>query len=189
MDTIAIPKPFHLTGTHAVYSGSDWSLSFGAVEEGGRGIDDLVLTSGSTAATSATAAFTAADTGKKISTVDGTGITDGTTMTYVSATQVTLSVAATVTGTYVASVRALNASSYSTHSASAKRAEGDTTALCTFTIATARAAVGWFLFTLPEATTEPLSGNGVWDWRVNDGTVTAYWLAGKVRFAKNVTET
>lgn len=183
---MAIPGTFNLTGKYAVYSGSDWAVPFGFYEAGGRLIDDLVLTDGSTAATSATAAFTAADTGKKIATHDGSGVVDSATMTYVSATAVTLSVPATDTGTFVATVRALNCSSYTNHTAEAKRAEGRPV-YCSFAVDVTRNAVGWHELTLPEATTEPLSGNGVWDWRVEGPNGVSYWLAGKVLFRKNVT--
>lgn len=179
------PRTLNLTGDRAVYSGSDYALPFGAVEDGGRGVADLVLTSGSTTATSASAAFTSADSDKKVATADGSGIVDGSTMTYASPTTVTLSAPATATGTFVASIRALNASSYTTHDADIKRAEGGAV-LATFTIDDARSSVGWFEFSLPAATTEPLSGVGVWDWRV-EGTDAGYWLAGKVQFRKNTT--
>lgn len=61
---------------------------------------DGVLTSGSTTVTSATAAFVAADVGKRIT---GLGIPDNATITArASATSITISAAATLTGTGVA---------------------------------------------------------------------------------------
>lgn len=62
---------------------------------GGRYITDLAITSGSTTATSATAAFTSLDTGRMIQ--GPNNIQDGTFITYVNATTVTLS--RTATGT------------------------------------------------------------------------------------------
>lgn len=63
---------------------------------GARSFTDGVTNGTTTFTSAAGAAFTAADTGRLIS---GPNIVPGTTMTYVSATQVTLSVAATGSGT------------------------------------------------------------------------------------------
>jgi len=64
----------------------------------GTAVADAVTTSASTTLTSATAAFTSAMTGKAIK---GAGIPGGTTLTFVNATTVTLSQAATATATGV----------------------------------------------------------------------------------------
>jgi len=72
----------------------------------GRIITDLVLASNTTA-TSATAAFTAADTGKKIMINGGAGATSApliTTITFLNATTVTLGTAASVSGSNFAAV-------------------------------------------------------------------------------------
>ena len=75
--------------------------TYGAVGDG-KVVGDLVL-NGTTTATSATAAFTSGDTGKKIMINGGAGgVGNGpliTTITYVNATTVTLGSAASVSGT------------------------------------------------------------------------------------------
>jgi hypothetical protein len=80
-------------GALLTYAGSGIGIQVGD----GRSVTDGVLNS-TTTVTSATAAFTAADTGKV---VFGDGVPGGATATYVNATTVTLSSAATVTASGV----------------------------------------------------------------------------------------
>lgn len=68
-----------------------WGLSYRTVTD--------AVTNSTTTLTSATAAFTAGDNGKVIITKAANGILAGTTITYVNSTTVTLSAAATTTGT------------------------------------------------------------------------------------------
>jgi hypothetical protein len=170
-----------------IYRGNDFAKTFAFLEPGGRGITDLVITSGSTAATSATANFTSADTGKKIVSIGGTGITDGTTMTYVSSTQVTLSASATATATNVAAaVRGINCSAYSGHAAE-MRATEDSAVLATFSVDSSRKAVGVFTVSLDATTTAALTLGGVWDWQVTGPNGVTTWISGKAKLTKDVT--
>lgn len=172
-----------------VREGRDFSQTFAFGEEGARKITDLVITNGSTAATSATAVFTSADTGKKLVDVGEVGITDGTTMTYVSATQVTLSAAATATATNVnAVVRGINCSAYTDHAAEWRNTEDAADPVATFTVDDARAAVGVFVISLTSTQTAAGSRSGVWDWKVTGPNGDTNWIEGKVIFKKTVTE-
>ena len=172
-----------------VREGRDFLQTFAFGEEGARKITDLVITNSSTTATSATAEFTSADTGKKLVTVDGTGITDGTTMTYVSATQVTLSAAATATATNVnAIVRGINCSAYTAHAAEWRNSEDAATTVAAFTVDDSRAAVGVFVLSLTAAQTAAATRSGVWDWKVTGPNGDTNWIEGKVVFKKTVTE-
>ena len=172
-----------------VREGRDFITTFAFGEPGARKIEDLVITSSSTTATSATAEFTSADTGKKLVVIDGVGITDGTTMTYVSATQVTLSAAATATRSNVAAVvRGINCSAYTGHAAEWRNTEDAATAVATFTVDDSRAAVGIFEITLDAASTAAATRSGVWDWKVTGPNGDTNWIEGKVIFKKTVTE-
>ena len=171
-----------------INEGEDFAKAYAFYERGGRVIEDLVTTNASTTATSATAAFTSADTGKKIATADGTGIADGTTMTYVNSTTVTLSAAATATLTEgVAVVRALNCSAYTAHAAEIRKTEDAATTLATLPVDTSREAVGFYTIELAAADTATLGQSGVWDWQVTGPNGISYWYAGKARFLKRVT--
>lgn len=189
------PGVFNLTGKYAIYSGSDWEQPFGfhegplyEGEPGGRIIDDLVLVDGDASVTSETAAFTDNDIGRKISTESGEGIDDGTTIDAVlSETEVELSAAATADGIYVATVRSINLTNYSAHKAQLKRATGQA-AICEFTFNDDRKAVGWVVPSLQAATTEPLSGTGVYDWRAEGPNGRSFLMRGKFELRKNVTE-
>jgi hypothetical protein len=91
-------RPYRPVGTALV---SDVQADFGAKGDG-RTVTDGAMTSGSAVVTSATAAFTAADVGKFISvrganTAVGGETLVGTIATYISATQVTASIAANAT--------------------------------------------------------------------------------------------
>ncbi len=163
-------------GDLSLYRGDDFVQPWGFVEEDGRVIDDLVITAASTAATSATALFTAADNEKKLTVSDGSGVADGTTMTYVSSTQVTLSAAATLTRTKVAAlVRALNCSAYSAHLVSFRPSE-DSTTVTLATVDTSRQSYGMFTFSLSAAQTTVLPRRGVWDWQTNGPNGVATWI-------------
>ncbi|WP_133059408.1 hypothetical protein [Nocardioides sp. PD653-B2] len=98
--TIAPGKPVMLMGlaqrgfTEFTYSGTGVAVKVGD----GRMVTDLVLTNGSTTATSATANFTAADTGKVMF---AQYVNADVTMTYVDPTTVTLSAPAQANATGV----------------------------------------------------------------------------------------
>ena len=163
-------------GELSIYRGDDFVQPWGYVEQGGRVIDDLVITTGSAVASSATAIFTTADSTKKLTVADGVGVADGTTMTYVSATQVTLSAAATQTRTGVAAlVRALNCSSYSAHLLQFRPSE-DSAVVASATVDVSRQSVGMFTFTLSAAQTTALGGRGVWDWQVSGPNGVTTWV-------------
>lgn len=172
-----------------IYRGDTFSQPFAFLEDedDARIVEDLALTSGSTSATSATAAFTTGDNDKKLVAIEGLGIDDGTTMTYVSATEVTLSAPATATLTDVlAAVRGLNCSAftcvaeYRTHANSA-------TAAATFTVDDSRSAVGVFDVTLSETLTADLPRSGVWDLQATGPDGVSTWVAGKVTVTKDAT--
>lgn len=170
-----------------VYQGNDVAKTFMWGEPGARKIDDLVITSGSTVATSISARFTTADDDRKIVTQDGTGITDGTTMTYVSATEISLSDPATATATDVkAVVRGMNASAYSGHVAQIRRDEHAADVDAEFQVEDARKAVGVFVLTLANTVTDGMTRGGVWDWQVTGPNGVSTWVAGKVKFVKDV---
>jgi len=155
------------------------------VEEGGRTIDDLHLVDGSTTATSQTAQFTTGDTGKQLMTV-AEGVPDGTTMTFVSATQVTLSQAATVSvDGCEAHVRALDCSTFTDHLAQL-RPYVDGTPAVALTVDDARAAVGYFTIALAAELTAALKRGGVWDWQVTDSGNVWTWLGGDFELEKDV---
>jgi hypothetical protein len=160
-----------LPATHnlEMYRGDDFEVTFGLVEVGGRVVDDLVLTSGSTSATSATAGFVSADVGKKIVTHNEAGITDTCTISSVSsATTVTLSQSATSSGDFAASIRALDCSAYSAPAADI-RATADGSEVETFTFDSARSDVGVFVMSMTDTETAALSaGVYVWDWQITD---------------------
>ena len=157
-----------------LYRGDVYVAPFGFVEDGGRVIDDLVLTASSTTATSATAVFTAADNGKKLTVVDGSGLADGTTITYVNATTVTLSAAASSTRTGVAAlVRGLNLSAYSGHTVQLRSSEDAGTATDA-SVDSSRGTYGILELSLTAAQTLALPHRGVWDWETTspDGVFT-----------------
>lgn len=159
-----------------LYRGDAYVAPFGFVEDDGRVIDDLVLTASSTTATSATAVFTSGDTGKKLTVVDGSGLADGVTMTYVSATTVTLSSAASSSRTGVAAlVRGLNLVNYSAHTVHLRASEDATTSTVA-TIDSSRQTAGILELSLTEAQTLALPRRGTWDWQVTgpDGTFTLF---------------
>lgn len=158
------------SGSLAIYRGDKLTQPWGFIEPSGRVVDDLVLTASSTAATSATAVFTTGDTGKKLTVVDGTGLADGVTMTYVSATQVTLSVAATASRTnVVALIRALDLSAYSSHLVHFREQE-DSTVVNAATVTSTRGAAGVCEFVLTAAVTTLMPRGGSWDWAATHST-------------------
>lgn len=146
--------------------GDAFGKQFGYVEPGGRVIDDLILTDGSAVATSASAAFTLADDGELI-TVPGGGVADGTTMTYVDATTVTLSAAASTDRTDAAALlRPLNCSSWSSHLAQLRKLKPDTSAIVAFTVDSSRSAYGLFRLTLTSTITAALEPQRcIYDWQ------------------------
>lgn len=73
-------------------------MSYGALVDG-RMVTDAVSTSGSTAASSATAAYTAADVGKLYEVTNGTSVHVTTIAAYVSPTQITLAAAPSFSAT------------------------------------------------------------------------------------------
>ncbi len=183
-----------LTGDDAIESGADFVKPWCFVEDvlddadpGGRFVEDLVLTDGDSTATSATADFVSDDTDRKIATPDGLGIDDGTTMTVTNSTTIELSAPATATGTFKASLRALNCSAFTDHKAQVRNKPGGRL-LCEFTVDDSRSDVGVFEFSLAGAATETLSGNGVYDWKVTGPDGVSYWTRGAVHIVKNATE-
>jgi hypothetical protein len=184
---------------YSIYSGADWVLALGAVEpptpedtQGGRLVDDLILTLGSSTATSATGLFTANDSGLKIATESGEGIDDGTTMTFVDDDTIHLSSPATADGVFVATIRSLNLSNYSAHKAQVRRAQLQRTAARSFlleiNVDDTRADVGWYLLSIAAAESEVRGEvNGEWDWRVDGPTGRAFWMRGAAHIRENVT--
>lgn len=162
--------PLPATYDLELYRGDDFDTAFGLVAPGGRVVDDLELTSGSATATSASAAFVAADAGKAIVTHDGTGITDSCTiLAYVNATTVTLSQTASASGQFAASIRALDASGYSSPLAQIRASADDGTVLATFSWNQTRSDVGVFVMSLEDTVTDDLpTTGGVWDWQILD---------------------
>lgn len=161
--------PLPATYDLELYRGDDFDTAFGLVAPGGRVVDDLIL-NGTATATSASAAFVAADAGKAIVTHDGTGITDSCTiLAYVSATTVTLSETASASGQFAASIRALDASGYSSPLAQIRASADDTDVLATFTWNTTRSDVGVFVMSLEDTASDDLpTTGGVWDWQILD---------------------
>jgi len=162
---MALPASYDLE----LYRGDDFDITFGLVEVGGRVVDDLVLTSGSTSATSATASFVSADVGKKIVTHNEVGITDSCTISSVSSSSVvTLSQSATSSGNFAASIRALDCSAYTSPAADIRpTADGSETE--TFTFDSTRSDVGIFVMSMTDTETAALSaGSYVWDWQITD---------------------
>ena len=164
--------------------GDDYTEDFSFVESIGTTVTDLITTSGSTTVTSASAPFVAAHTGKLIATADGTAITDGTTLTYVSPTQATLSANATASGTSIANVAALNCSGYSNHYATVSTNE-DTTGT-SLTVSASRASVGVFTLSLAYNASGFPTKDGVWDWQVTTGGKIKTIVEGNVKFDKDV---
>lgn len=168
----------------------DFKLGFGFKEPGGRGITDLVIEDGSTSATSATAAFTTGDTGRKLVVVDGNGIVDGTTMEYVSPTEVTLSAAATADRSGVtAVVRALNTSAYASLGAQVRNPDNIDRLILALTVDAARKAVGiWELTAAREEIKAKVRRSGlIWDWLVQGPEGDGPWYAGLVTFERGAT--
>ena len=162
---------------------ANFAKVFGFFEPGGRGIDDLVITNGSPTATSVSANFTPDDNGKKLAVLDGVGITDGTTMTYVDAQTVTLSDNATATRAGVtAVVRALNCSNYTTIGAQVKYKRGSTaTIVLPLTVDDSRNAVGLFPITAVQADiAASVKKNGFWDWLMLSPDGPVPWYEGSV---------
>lgn len=110
-----------------LYAGDDTTIPLMFTAEGGRGVEDLFLTSGSNVATSATASFTQADRYAAIVTEEGDGITDACTISSVTnGTTVVLSENATASGKFTAAIRALDASGWSDHLAQVRATTNDT---------------------------------------------------------------
>lgn len=182
---MALPASYDLE----MYRGDDFDVTFGLVEPGGRVVNDLVLTNTSTTATSTSAAFTVSDIGKKIVTHNGAGIADSVTVAGVtSSTQITLSAAATASGTYAASIRALDCSAYTSPEADI-RATADGSEVETFTFDAARKAVGVYVMTMTDTETALLTpGSYVWDWQIVDGdSKVRTLLRGAVTIVADVT--
>jgi hypothetical protein len=184
--------------TLEIRQGDTYQKPFGWVEDaidaddnGGRDISDLIISSGDTAATSLSARFSTNDNGKKIAVADGNGITDGTTMTYVSPTQVTLSAPATADRSNVlAFLRPLNLTAYTDHKAeirSATRAHRGRL-LTSFTIDVSRAAVGIYWFSLSATETLKVVGHPFWDWQVVGPQGSSTWHGGDIDVDSDVTQ-
>lgn len=156
------------------------------VEPGGRTVDDLVIVDGSTTATSASAAFTTGDTGKQILTV-AAGIADGTTMTFVSPTQVTLSAPATESlDGCEAHIRAMDCSEFTDHLAQFRQYV-DAADPIEITVDDARADVGYFTLSIDADATAALIRGGVWDWQHTNADDEVWtWIGGKVKLVKDV---
>lgn len=146
-----------------LYAGDDTAIPLMFTEDGGRGIDDLLLTSGSNIATSATAAFTQSDRGARIVTEEGDGITDSCTVsTVTNATTITLSQNASATGSFTAAIRARDCSGWSAHLAQVRASTNDTDdpVLVTADWDTTRDDVGVLLIIFDADTTRTL-GDGL----------------------------
>lgn len=171
-----------------VRSGNTFRKTFMWGEPGARKISDLAITSGSTVATSETAVFTADDDDTKLVVQDGVGVDDGTTITYVSPTEVALSEPATATRNNVkAVVRGMNASAYTGHRAHFKYKWGPGDPVAVFDVDTSRAAVGVFVISMSASVTETLGKSGVWDWEVTGPDGVSTWVEGKVTYVKDAT--
>jgi len=173
----------------------DFSIGFAFPEPGGRVVDDLVLTDGSTSATSETAAFTEAEDEKVIAVLDGVGIPDTpVTMTYVSATEVTLSEPATADRVGApALIRAVDCSSFRFIGAQVKKRHGkDVPAIVEFTPDDSRASVGLFVLSIAQSVLESNEAQlaheaRYWDWPLSTpaGDIVPY--AGVVTYEAGVT--
>lgn len=180
---MSIPAAYNLV----IYRGDSFDLTAGTTYPGGRVLEDLTITSGSSVASSPTGAFTTADIGKQIATADGLGIADGTTIVSVSSpTVIGLSAASSMSGTVSASIRARDASTYSDHLIQIRPDSESDEIDATFTVDDSRADVGIFILSLPAADTEALTRDGVWDWQVLDATKTRTLLAGTVTVVEDV---
>ena len=183
---MALPGTYDLT----IYRGDDFDKTFGLVAPSGRVVTDLNVTSGSPTATSATAAFVASDVGTLIATHDGTGITDGTTIAGVTnSTTITLSANATASGTFIASIRALDCTGYSSPFAE-MAADTESSELAAFTFDETRIDVGVYVMSLADTVTELLAATttAVWDWSVVVDTKVRTLLRGGVTVVADVSK-
>lgn len=177
--------------------GDDFEKPWGAFEDvdrsdptdlGGRAIEDLAITSGSTTATSATALFQTQDTDRKIAlALPDAGIADGTLMSFVDETTIELSEPATATATnLLAFLRPVNCTAFDTGHLAVIRRRPLVRAVvdapppdAVIDVDTTRSAVGVFWFRLPWSVTRHIGNNWFWDWQVMglDG-LRSTWMDG-----------
>ena len=168
-----------------IYAGDKYQLVLTHCVPGtARVVEDVVTTSTSTTLTSATGAFTAADTGKVIA---AGGIPAGTTVTYVSATQLTLSQAATETssdGTAILGTP-VNLTGKTFTAPQVRPSAASTVVLATMTLdQTTYLTTGQLVASLTGAQTQDLA-SGYWD--LPCVTDVATWWAGRVNVTRDVT--
>ncbi len=153
--------------------------------DGGRAVDDLVLTNGSPIVTSASAAFTTGDDGKKLAVVQAGVVTDGATMTYVDAETVSLSENASVSMVGAgASIRALNCSAFTSVGAHVKYRPGINSAvILELDTDDSRNAVGLFSVSAVSADiAAAVKSSGHWDWLMDGPDGHIPWYEGRVTF-------
>lgn len=167
--------------------GDTFRERFAFVGPSGRVIEDLVLTDSATAVTSASG-FESTDSELAITSVDGVGIDDGTTLLVTGPTSASLSAAATATRTQVvATIGGYDFSTLTNHLAQIRTSTDAADPSAEFTIDDARADVGIFLLSLTATETAGLPPLGFWDWQAEHptyGVVTLY--EGRVTLTKDV---